>query len=285
MRPTGPGLRRALRSGKLLIGGAVVAVLLGAATVGPSLAPADWAELDRVGGAHQGPSWKHPLGTDATQRDVLLGVIAGSRLSLAAGLISMTLALAVGVPVGVWAGFRGGWFDAAAMRSIDIFLALPSVLIAMLMVMALSPGWGPVVVSVALINVPLFARQIRATVLTIRHQDYVLASRALGSTDLGIMVRVLLPATVQPIIVLATLGLGNAILEVAALSFLGFGGDADSPEWGAMLARARGHLALTRWPAIGPGLAISLTVLGLNLLGDGLRDWLDPQSRRDALGR
>lgn len=223
------------------------------------------------------PSARFWLGTDENAKDVLTRVVYGSRLSLLAGALSVLLAIIIGAPLGAVAGYFGAWSDAILMRSVDVALAFPPILIALLVAMALHPGWEAVIVAVGLINVPVFARQVRATVLTIRHLDYVTASRALGATPRHILWRVILPGVVNPIVVLATLGLGAAILEVAGLSFLGVGGDPTEPEWGAMLAQANDDLGASIWPALGPGVAISLTILGFNLLGDGLRDALDPR--------
>lgn len=223
------------------------------------------------------PSSSHWLGTDVNRHDVLSRVMYGSRLSLLAGGISILLAVLVGAPIGTLAGFIGGRFDAFVMRTIDVILTFPSILIALLVAMAFSRGWFAVIVSVGLINIPVFARQMRAAALTIRQQDYIEASRALGAAPAQILWHGVLPGLISPIIVLATLGLGSAILEVAALSFLGVGGDPTEPEWGAMLAQSKNFLSQSIWPALGPGGAISLSILGFNLLGDGLRDALDPK--------
>ena len=211
------------------------------------------------------------------RHDVLSRVMYGTRLSLLAGSISILFAVMVGVPVGAVAGYVGGRWDALVMRSIDVVLTFPSILIALLIAMAVSRGWFAVIVSVGLINVPVFARQVRAAVLAIRQLDYIEASRALGASPAHILWHGILPGLISPVIVLATLGLGSAILEVAALSFLGVGGDPTEPEWGAMLAQSKNFLSRSIWPAFGPGAAISLTILGFNLLGDGLRDALDPK--------
>jgi len=241
------------------------------------LAPYSPDSRDVTTRAPSGPSAKHWLGVDANEKDVLSRVMYGSRLSLFAGLVSITFAVAVGVPAGAVAGFFGGWTETLIMRSIDIALAFPSILIALLVATAYKPGWSAVILAVGLINVPVFARQVRVTVLTLRNLDYVLASRALGASPLHVLGRVILPGVVNPVVVLATMGLGAAILEVAGLSFLGVGGDPTEPEWGSMLAQAKDHLSSSIWPAVGPGVAISLAILGFNLLGDGLRDALDPR--------
>jgi peptide/nickel transport system permease protein len=229
------------------------------------------------------PSVNHWLGTDELGKDVLSRVMFGSRLSLAAGLLSIVLAVALGAPGGAIAGYFGGRVDSLLMRAIDVALAFPSVLIALLVSAAYGPSWAAVVIAVGLINVPVFARQVRATVLTVAQLDYVLASRAFGATSWHVVTREILPSLVSPVIVLASLTLGTAILEVAGLSFLGLGGDPTIAEWGAMLTRAKTYWSANPWLALGPGAAISLTVLGFNLLGDGLRDALDPRSEATLL--
>ncbi|MFO0869342.1 MAG: ABC transporter permease [Pirellulales bacterium] len=255
--------------------GLLLVLLFGALACG-----AEWLAPYAPNAPHEplaGPSRAHWLGTDSNQHDVLSRVIYGARLSLLAGAISILLAVAVGAPLGAVAGYWGGRLDAVLMRSIDIALAFPSILLALLIATAVARGWLAVIVAVGLINVPTFARQVRATVLGLRHAEYVQASRALGGSHGHILLRVVLPGIVSPVVVLATLGLGSAILEVAGLSFLGVGGDPTEPEWGAMLAQAKDFLGRSIWPALGPGAAISLSILGFNLLGDGLRDALDPR--------
>jgi peptide/nickel transport system permease protein len=224
------------------------------------------------------PSGDHWLGTDSFRKDVLTRVMHGARLSLLAGVVSIAMAIVIGAPLGAIAGYFGGRIDTLLMRSIDVALAFPSVLIALLVTAAFSPGWATVVIAVGLINVPIFARQVRATVLTVVHLEYVLASRAMGATTWHILTRVILPSLVSPVVVLASLSVGTAILEVAGLSFLGLGGDPTAAEWGNMLGQARAYWNQNLWFAFAPGGAISLTVLGFNLLGDGLRDALDPRA-------
>lgn len=224
------------------------------------------------------PSWAHWFGTDALRKDVLTRVLHGSRLSLLAGLSSIALALGVGTPLGALAGFLGGRTDALVMRAIDVALTFPSILIALLCTAAFQPGWTTVVVAVALINVPVFARQARATVLAMANLDYVLASRAMGMSTGQLLIRVMFPALIGPLTVLASLSVGTAILEVAGLSFLGLGGDMTAAEWGTMLSQAKDYWSRNLWYAIAPGAAISISVLGFNCLGDGLRDALDPRT-------
>lgn len=229
------------------------------------------------------PSSEHWLGTDALGKDVLSRVMVGSRLSLLAGAVSISLAILLGSPLGAVAGYFGGRIDALIMRGIDVALAFPSVLIALLVASAWRPSWATVVIAVGLINVPVFARQVRATVLSVAQLEYVLASRAFGATSWRILSREILPSLVSPVVVLASLSLGTAILEVAGLSFLGIGGDPTDAEWGAMLAQAKDYWGENAWFALAPGAAISLTVLGFNLLGDGLRDALDPRTDASLL--
>ncbi|MFO0904934.1 MAG: ABC transporter permease [Pirellulales bacterium] len=267
--------RRLLRSRSAQIGLAIVALCVVLACGAERLAPYA-PNAPHVKFAS--PSWSHWLGTDANEHDVLSRVIYGTRLSLVAGAVSIGLAVLVGAPLGAVAGYAGGRLDALVMRTIDIALAFPSILLALLIATAVARGWLAVIVAVGLINVPTFARQVRATVLSLRTLEYVQASRALGGSNFHILARVILPGIVSPVVVLATLGLGSAILEVAGLSFLGVGGDPTAPEWGAMLAQAKDFLGQSIWPALGPGAAISLTILGFNLLGDGLRDALDPRA-------
>lgn len=268
---------RLRRSTSAKIGATVVVLFVAMAASADWLAPYGPQTHDSGVAAPSGPSTKHWLGVDANEKDVLSRVMYGARLSLFAGLVSIVLAVIVGSTAGTLAGYFGGWVDSVIMRSIDVALAFPSILIALLVATAYRPGWAAVIIAVGLINVPVFARQVRVTVLTLRELDYVAASRALGASSLQVLWRAILPGIVNPIVVLATLGLGAAILEVAGLSFLGVGGDPTEPEWGSMLAQARDHLSKSIWPAVGPGVAISLAILGFNLLGDGLRDALDPR--------
>jgi peptide/nickel transport system permease protein len=268
--------RRLRRSVSAWCGAILTTVFLLLAIAGEAIAPFSANQtFDEVA---QKPSAKHWLGTDNLQKDVLSRVIAGSRLSLVAGVLSIVIAMALGVPLGAVAGYFGGRSDLLLMRGIDILLAFPSVLIALVMAAAFRPGWITVIAAVGLINVPAFARQVRATVLTVRNLEFVTASRAFGATSWRVLWTEILPSLINPVIVLASLGVGTAILEVAGLSFLGIGGDPTEPEWGSMLALAKDHWTKNSAFAIGPGAAISLAVLGFNLLGDGLRDALDPRT-------
>ncbi len=273
--------RRLWRQGSLWLGGGLVLVFVLAAILADVVSP---YSIQAAGGKVAAPpSAGHWLGTDALGKDVVTRVIHGSRLSLVAGVVSILMAVMIGGPWGALAGYFGGRTDALLMRSIDVALAFPSILIALLLAAAWQPSWFTVIVAVGLINVPTFARQVRATVLTVTQLEYVVASRALGATTGHILTHAILPALVSPVVVLATLSLGTAILEVAGLAFLGLGGDPTAAEWGSMLSQAKDYWSSNIWFAIAPGIAISLTVLGFNLLGDGLRDALDPRSELSNL--
>jgi len=223
------------------------------------------------------PGPRYWLGSDQYGRDVLSRVLYGARISLTVGVISVSIALGVGTPLGLVSGFYGGRVDALLMRVMDVLLAFPDILLALAIVTVLSPGLGNVMIAVGLSAVPAYARLVRASVLSARENLYVEAARALGSRDFLILTRYVLPNVVAPIIVTATLGLGTAILSAAALSFLGLGSQPPVPEWGRMLSEGRDYLREAWWISTFPGLAIMLTVLAMNLLGDGLRDWLDPR--------
>jgi peptide/nickel transport system permease protein len=282
--PSARAWQRFIRSYAAWLGIALVGSFLVIAVVADAVAPYGpnvRFPKDVAGNQAEGPqppSRRNWLGTDSFDKDVLTRVVYGARLSLLAGVISIALAILIGTPLGALAGYFGGRVDTLLMRSIDVALAFPSVLIAMLVAAAFAPGWGTVMIAVGLINVPIFARQVRATVLTVVNLEYVMASRAMGATTWHILSRVILPSLVSPVVVLASLCIGTAILEVAGLAFLGLGGDPTAPEWGSMLGQARAYWNQNLWFALTPGLAISLTVLGFNLLGDGLRDALDPRA-------
>lgn len=219
----------------------------------------------------------HVLGTDQYGRDVASRVVHGARISLTLGLVSVSIAVVLGAPLGLISGFYGGRLDALVMRVMDVLLAFPGILLALAIVSVLTPGLTNVMIAVGLAAVPTYARLMRATALATRELLYVEAARAMGGRDLFILARYVLPNVVAPLIVTATLGLGTAILSAAALSFLGLGSQPPAPEWGRMLSEGRDYLREAWWISTFPGLAIMLTVLAMNLLGDGLRDVLDPR--------
>jgi ABC-type dipeptide/oligopeptide/nickel transport system permease subunit len=220
---------------------------------------------------------QHFFGIDSNQRDLLSRIIYGSRLSLEIGVSTVTFAIVIGVILGAVAGFVGGWTDNITMRLMDVLLAFPGLLLSIAIVAVLGPGLINALLAIAFVSIPVYARIVRASVLQVKEQDYVAASRALGSSPLGILVGHVLPNALTPIIVQATLGIASAILDAAALSFLGLGAAPPTPEWGLMLGEERNSLFNAPHLVFIPGVAIMLTVLSFNLLGDGLRDALDPR--------
>jgi len=220
---------------------------------------------------------EHYMGLDGNARDVYSRIVFGSRLSLTIGLSTVTAAVLVGVLLGSISGFWGGWIDNLIMRVMDVVLGFPSLLLAIVIVAVLGPGLQNAVLGIVIVTIPQYARVMRASVLSIRELDYVSASRALGSSKLRILVRRILPNALTPIVVLATLGIASAILEAAGLSFLGLGAQPPTPEWGTMLGEERNSIFAAPHLVFFPGIAIMITVLGFNLLGDGMRDALDPQ--------
>jgi dipeptide transport system permease protein len=220
------------------------------------------------------------LGTDAVGRDILSRIIYGARYSLMIGLIVVTLSLSVGIFLGLVAGFFRGWLETMIMRLMDIILALPSLLLAIVIVAILGPGLVNAMIAVAIVYVPHYTRLTRASVITERSKDYVTASRVTGAGVPRLMFATVLPNCMAPLIVQATLGFSNAILDAAALGFLGLGAQPPTPEWGTMLADAREFVLRAWWVVTFPGLAILITVLAFNLMGDGLRDALDPKLKR-----
>jgi ABC-type dipeptide/oligopeptide/nickel transport system permease subunit len=222
----------------------------------------------------------HILGLDGNVRDEFSRIIYGSRVSLTLGFFTVTLALVVGASIGAVAGFKGGWFDNIIMRFMDVILGFPSLLLAIAIVAVLGPGLRNALIAIAIVTMPGYARVMRAQVLAIKESDFVSASRALGATPLQLLVRRVVPNAMTPLIVLATLGVATAILEAAGLSFLGLGAQPPMAEWGSMLAAERNQVFTAPHLVFFPGLAIMITVLGFNLMGDGLRDALDPTLNR-----
>lgn len=267
--------------------GAVILLLLAAgALCAPWLAPADpfttSAQLLLPPFWLDGGSLKYPLGSDDLGRDVLSRLLFGGRLSLMVGFSAVLGAAAGAIPLGLWAGLRGGWVDGAAMRLADILLALPSLLLAIAIVAILGPGLDHAILALAIVLFPHLLRVTRGAALGEARKDYVVAARMCGAGPLYLMGRTLLPNCLSPIVVQATLGISSSILDAAALGFLGLGAQPPQPEWGTMLATTirSGLLLQAWWLMFFPGLAILLAVLGLNLLGDALRDALDPALRR-----
>src|SRR5262250_3275893 len=272
-----PGaLRRLARHRGALLGVVILGALALMALAAPWLSPRDPIKTSPRE-ALQPPGSRFLLGSDQFGRDVASRALHGARVSLTVGLIAVSIAVALGTPVGLVSGYYGGRVDGFMMRVVDVLLAFPGILLALAIVTVLSPGLNNVMIAVGLSAVPNYARLVRASTLSAREQLYVEAARALGSRDLAIVSRYILPNVVAPLIVTATLGLGTAILSAAALSFLGLGSQPPQPEWGRMLSEGRDYLREAWWISTVPGLGIMLTVLAMNLLGDGLRDVLDPR--------
>ncbi len=271
-------LQDLLRSRTAAFGLGLIALVVLVAAAGPWLAPHDPlkpAPLERL----QGPSGAHPFGTDSLGRDILSRVIYGARISLMIGLISVAISLVPGTLLGLLAGYFGGRTDSLIMRLMDMLLAFPAILLAIVITAILGPSLPNTMVAVGIVYIPHYARIVRAGVLSLKEQLFVQAIGHLGGGHLRILGRHILPNAVPPIIVYATLGMGTAVLQAAALGFLGLGAQPPQPEWGAMLSEGRQYIQNAPHVAAFPGAAILLLVLGFNLFGDGLRDVLDPSLR------
>jgi peptide/nickel transport system permease protein len=268
-----------MASPSAITGLVLVVLVVAAAILAPLVSPFDpikYNPIDRL----QGPSLKHLLGTDLYGRDTYSRVIFGARVSLLVSAIAVTMALMVGGGLGALSGFRLGWFDTLVMRLTDVLLAFPAILLAIALLAFLGGGFWNLTLAIAIVYSAPFARVARAAVLRVREDAFVEASRALGASNPRVLWRHILPNAFAPMLIEVTLRLAYAILSEASLSYLGLGTPPPAPAWGQMIADGRRTLELAPWASIGPGLAIMITVLGFNLLGDGLRDVLDPRLRR-----
>ncbi|MBK8782646.1 MAG: ABC transporter permease [Anaerolineales bacterium] len=261
-------------------------------TVFAPLSPYD-PEASDISSRYQSPSLSHPMGTDALGRDLFTRVLYGGRISLTVGLLVVIISVTIGVPMGAAAGYYGGWLDGILMRITDAFLSLPSFLVLILLSAILREVEIPLfernnVLTISLVigvfSWTTFARLVRASFLTLRETDFVAASRALGGSDLRIMLSHVLPNSIGPIIVEATLEFGYAIIEESGLSFLGFGIQPPTPSWGNLLSNAQEHFTKYPWLAVFPGLMIFLSIISINYIGDGLRDAFDPYKVLDKVG-
>jgi len=267
------------RSSAAVLGLGLVAMLALGALLAPLLTGHDPNEVDTTRRLARPLTPGHPLGTDEFGRDMTARLLHGARISLAVGLAATALAALAGSLCGLAAGLGGGWIDHAIMRSIDTLMAFPYFLLAIAIIAALGPGLINGMIAVAIVNIPFYGRIVRGTVLAVRETEYVQAARALGITELGLALRHVLRNCLAPIIVAVTLNVGGMITALAGLSFLGLGVQPPVSDWGSMLASSRQYINVAPHVAALPGLAIFLAVLGFNLLGDGLRDALDPRLR------
>ncbi len=259
-----------------LIGASIILFFVIVAIFAPLIATHD-ARQANVIERLQRSSTKHYLGTDGVGRDLFSRIVHGTRISLKVGFIATAFSLGFGTVFGAIAGYYGGWFDNIIMRMMDIMLVMPSILLAMVIVTILGQSLTNAIIAVSIVYIPQYARILRASVLKVRQLDYVMAAKVIGASDLRILIGTVLPNCIAPLIVQATLGIGAAILDAAGLSFLGLGAEIGEPEWGAMLHENRNFIRRAPLTVAVPGGAIFLVVLAFNLLGDALRDALDPQ--------
>lgn len=280
-RPAGrPAWRLAARrfwhNANARAGFALIVFFAAIAVLAPTVAPEGY-DQENLLGRLKPPSAAHWLGTDELGRDILSRVVYGTRISMTVGLVAVAGALGTGALLGIAAGYVGGWLEGATMRTMDVMLAFPSVILAIGIVALRGPGLNNTILAVSVVNVPVYARVARASTLAIKEQEYVTAARALGARSWRILLRAILPNAASPLVVQATLGVASAILDAAALGFLGLGAQPPTPEWGAMLSDSYKYLLTAFWAALAPGVAIALVVLSFNLAGDGLHDALDPR--------
>ena len=283
-------MRRFRRQRSAIIGGSILLVLIFGAVFADFVAPYSPTEdfigepntrrrdppcIHLLGCPEEKP--QHIMGLDGNARDVFSRIIYGARISLTVGFVVVGFAIITGTFLGAVAGYSGGWFGNIIMRILDVVLAFPFLILAIAIVSVLGPGLTNAMIAIAIVTIPAYARVVRSSVLYVREQSYVEASRALGASHTQILLRRILPNSLPPLIVIGTLGIATAILDTAALSFIGLGAQPPEPEWGAMLAGERNQIFSAPHLVIFPGLAIMLTVLAFNLLGDGLRDALDPR--------
>ena len=269
--------RKFKRQRVALVAAGVVVVLVLVALFAPWLVPFDAENFFDYDALNAPPSARHWFGVDALGRDIFSRILMGTRISLAAGFVSVAAGAVVGTLMGLAAGYYEGWCDRIVMRIADVLFAFPGILLAIGIVAILGSGMVNVILAVAVFSVPAFARLVRGNVLALKHQTYIEAVRSIGAPDSVIMLRHLLPGTVSSIVVYLTMRIGTSIITAASLSFLGMGAQPPTPEWGAMLNEARADMLNAPHVALFPSLAIFVTVLAFNLLGDGLRDALDPK--------
>jgi len=270
---------RALLKNKLaMVGLGIILFFVIVAALAPVIAPYSYDDGELVMKNKQ-PSGEHWFGTDYNGRDVFSRVVYGARISLWVGTFSVIGSVVAGTILGLLAGYYGKWIDSLISRIFDIMLAFPSILLAIAIVAILGASLQNALLAIAIINIPTFGRLVRSRVLSLKEEEFVMAARAIGMKDSRILMQHILPNSLAPIIVTGTMGIATAIIEAAALGFLGLGAQAPEPEWGKMLSDSRQYIQKAPWTVIFPGLSIMLTVLGFNLIGDGLRDALDPRMK------
>ncbi|MDF2902913.1 MAG: binding-protein-dependent transporter inner rane component [Bacillus sp. (in: firmicutes)] len=262
-----------------LAGLGIVLFFIILAIIAPFIAPYSFQEQELTNRL-LAPSSEHWFGTDDFGRDIFSRILYGSRISLWVGFFSVLGSSIIGSLLGILAGYYGRWVDTIISRTFDIMLAFPSILLAIAVVAILGPSLQNALIAIAVINIPNFGRLVRSKVLSVKQEEYIMAARAVGMKDSRILLHHILPNSITPIIVQGTLAIATAIIEAAALGFLGLGAQAPTPEWGKMLADSKQYLVQAPWTLFFPGLAIMLTVLGFNLMGDGLRDVLDPKMKQ-----
>jgi peptide/nickel transport system permease protein len=277
-RTAARALMRVAHSRSAVVGGSLLMLVILLALAAPLISPYDPIKTNQRLSL-EAPSLAHLMGTDRFGRDIFSRVVWAGQTSLPIGLVSVAIGVLAGVTVGLLAGYYGGWVDAISMRLVDLLLAFPGILLALAIIAILGGSLTNLMIAVGIAAIPEYVRITRGTVLSLKQREFVLAARVIGCRGPAIMLRHILPNVVAPLIVLATLGMAAAIITGSALSFLGLGIKPPTPEWGNMLAEGREFLQRAPWVAFFPGAAIMLTVLSINLLGDGLRDALDPRMR------
>ncbi|ADU91323.1 Glutathione transport system permease protein gsiD [Taylorella equigenitalis ATCC 35865] len=260
-----------------IIAGLFILFIVVIAILAPWIVPYDPENFFDYDKLNQPPSWEHWMGVDSLGRDIMSRIIMGARISLAAGFISVALGMIFGTVLGLLAGYYEGWIDRLVMRLSDVLFAFPGILLAIGVIAVLGPSMLNVIIAVAVFSVPTFARLVRGNTLSLKNMTYVEAARSIGASDFTILFKHILPGTISPIVIYATMRIGTSIITAASLSFIGMGAQPPTPEWGAMLNEARSDMVLAPHVALFPSLAIFFTVLAFNILGDGLRDALDPK--------
>lgn len=276
--PTVMILKQLARTPGAILGLLLILLLIGIAVFAPQLSPANPTEMNLIDRL-KSPGTQYLMGTDTFGRDILSRIVFGGRISLLVGVVAVSIGGIAGTLLGAVSGFYGGWVDHAIMRVLDALHSFPAVLLAMAIIGALGPGLENLMLAISVTSIPAFGRITRSAVLIVRELDYVLAARAVGVRPISILWRHIFPNSMAPVIVTATLQVASAILAAASLSFLGMGIQPPTPEWGSMLAEGRGYIERAPWLTLFPGLAIVTAVVGFNLMGDALRDALDPTLR------